>query len=426
MPVTTPHVGVRAFFDRGSTDIYQVADLSTIGVVFMASDASETLFPLDTPVHFTTDDTDMVAGAGTTGGLYEVIDAVGNAGIVASVVAVRVDHTGADIDAKMAKIVGSAASLTGVYALTEAQGETGAEPDIIVAPGFTSQRLSSAANPAATAIDAVCNRIVTAIGVCDTPSASKAAAIEWAADFAETLNLVAVGQQVRVMGPAGTPVSRPASSYVAALIAAYDKSRGAPYYNPGNQELGGILGPDRSVSWRVDDPDCEANFLIQRGVNSIIQKERNRTSRATNSPQGKTFWGFFNTSSDTSWRGINMVRTRKAIREVIPRTLVKHIGRNLGSHLIPTIGQGLEAFLAELHGLPEPAILSGWQVLWPRSLNTNAELAAGGSSFRVLFQEAPPLVDLKIYTEPNEASFDILASEIETAMKTYNVGGTLA
>jgi len=424
MPATTPHVGVRAYFDPLETASFLIADMSTIGGAFTAPLADPLLFPLNVPVHFTTDDLAMTTAIGATGTLKWLTDACIGEGIIASIVATRVTDD-PDIEDAMVNICGSASNRTGLWSLLEAEAETGIAPDILIAPGYTSQRLGNAANPAATVIDALCERIITGVGVVDTPSTSKVAAVEHAADFAETLNLIAIAQGVRVMGPSGTPIVRPASSHVAAHIAGYDKRRGAPYYNPGNQALKGILGPSRAVSFRIDDPDCEANYLLQRGCNSFVQMVKNRTSRSVNAPQGKNFWGFFNTSSNPRWRAINMVRTRKAVREVIPRTLAQYIGRNLGPHLITTIGRGIEGFLGELHGLPEPAILSGWRVLWPRDLNANGTLAVGGSAFRVKFQEAPPLVDLQIFTEPNEASFDITAAEIAAAMTAFNVQGQL-
>lgn len=427
MPATTPHVGVRTFLNTVEKQPFIIADMSTIGGAFTpgATGIDRTKFPINVPVHFTTDDAEMVAAAGT-GTLKDTIDACAAEGIVASIVAVVPDVTAADdIDAAMAKIVGSNSNLTGLGALLAAQAETGAEPDIIIAPGYTSQRLGSAANPAATAIDGICNRIITAVGVGDTPSTDKTAAVEWAADFAETMNLIACGQGVRVMGSSGTPVIRPASASIAALIAKTDKQKGGPYYNPGNKPFTGILGPSRSVQYRIEDPDCEANFMIQKGVNSIVQLEKNRTSRSTNSPQGKTFWGFFNTSTDPLWRAINVVRTRKAVREVIPRTLVKYLGQNLGVHLGVTLLQSLEDFIGELRALPEPAILGG-EVRWDRSLNSNATMRAGGFVVNLDFEEAPPLTDLQIYTGRYEAAFNILANEIEAAMRSYSVTGQLA
>jgi len=119
------------------------------------------------------------------------------------------------------------------------------------------------------------------------------------------------------------------------------------------------------------------------------------------------------------------VRTRKAIREVIPRTLVRYIGKNVGAHLAVTIRQSVLDFLGELAALPEPAILPGYEVRWDRDLNSNAVLRVGGLVFNAYWEESPALVDLQLYTGRREASFDILASEIQAAMAQYNVQGVL-
>lgn len=425
MPATTPHVGVRTFLNRTEKQPLIIADLSTSGGAFTpGTGINRTLFPPDVPVHFTTDDADMVAGAGT-GTLRQTIDACIAEGVVASIVASVPDLTGATtLEQQMAKMVGSPSARTGLYSLLSAQGETGVEPDNIICPGFTSQRLGSAANPAATAIDAICERLPTAMGFCMTPSSTKEAAVEWAADFTETLNIVAIGQAGRV-SVEGVPIVRDIAPHIAALMVRTDKAMGGPYYNPGNQALKGILGPDRAVGFSISDPDCEANYLIQRGVNSIVQIDKSRTSRASNSPQGKTFWGFFNTSNDPLWRAINVVRTRKAVREVIPRTLVKYIGKNLGAHIGVTLLQALEDFISELKSLPEPAILGG-RVQWDRTLNSNAVLRTGGFVVTLDFEEAPPITDIQVYTGRYEAAFNILADEIQTSMSQYGVAGQLA
>lgn len=425
MPTATPHVGVRTFLDRVEKQPFIIADMSTIGGAFTpGTGLDRAKFPVGVPVHFTTDDADMVAAAGT-GTLRETIDAITAEGVTASIVAVVPDILANDtVEQTIGKLAGSSGSKTGVWALVDAQAETGAVPDILIAPGYTSQRIASSANPVATAFDGVCEKLGTAMAVCQTPTTNKTAAVEWAADFAETLNIIAVGQAARV-SVNGSPVTRDIAPSIAASIVALDKQLGGPYWNPGNRALKGILGPNRAVGFTIDDPDCEANFLIQRGVNSIVQIEKNRTSRATNAPQGKTFWGFFNTSNDPLWRMINVVRTRKAVREVIPRTMVKYIGKNLGAHLGITMLNALEDFLGELKAGREPAILGG-QVRWDRTLNSNSTLRTGGFVISLDFEETPALVDLQVRTGRYEQAFNILADEIMAAAKSYGVTGSLA
>lgn len=425
MPATTPNVGVRTFLNRTETAPVVIADMSTIGGVFTpGTGIDRTKFPVDTPVHFTTSDTEMITAAGS-GTLKQTIDACIAMGVVASIVAIVPDILVADTaDQQMAKMVGDATAKTGAWALLNARAETGVTPDLLIAPGYTHLRPAAAANPIVTAFDAICDRLITPMVIADTPSANKAVAVEWAADFEESLNIVAIGQGVRVSS-GGVPVTRDAAPYVAALIVKTDKLMGGPYYSPGNQALTGILGPSRAVECNYADPDSEHNWLLQRGVNAIVQLEHNRTSRSVNSPQGKMFWGFFTTSTDPLWRLINVIRTRKAVREAIPRALVRYVGQNIGSHLVVVIRNAVNDFLGELASLPEPAILPGYEVKWDRDLNSNAVLRVGGLVFNVDYEESPSLVDLQLYMGRREASFDVLASEIQAAMAQYNVAGAL-
>ena len=427
MPIATPHVGVRTTLNRTEKQPLIVADMSTGGGVFTpgATGIDRALFPVDVPVHFTTEDAEMVAGCGT-GTLRQTVDRCIAAGVTASICAVVPDILPADtLEQTMAKLVGSPSARTGAYALLAAQAECGVEPDLLIAPGYTSQRLGNAANPLATAFDGICDRLPTAMAICQTPSSSKEAAVEWAGDFSETMNIIAVGQAVRVAGADALPVTRDAAPSVLALMVKTDKARLGPYRNPGNQPLVDILGPDRAVDYTISDPDSEANWLLQRGVNCIVQLEKNRTSRSTNSPQGKQFWGFLNTCSDPLWRQIQVVRTRKAVREVIPRTMIKYAGMSLGAHLGVTILGALQDFLTELKAGREPAILGG-EVRWDRSLNSNANLRVGGFVVSMDFEETPALLDLVVETGRHERSFNILADEIMAAAAQLNISGSLA
>lgn len=426
MPATTPNVGVRTFLNREETVPVIIADMSTIGGPFTpGTGIDRSKFPIDTPVHFNTNDTEMITAAGT-GTLKQTIDACIASGVVASIVAVVPNIlVGDTADQQMAKMVGDQTAKTGAWALLNAQAETGSVPDILIAPDYAHLRPGNAANPIVTALDAICDRLITPVVVADTPSANKTVAAEWAADWDESLNIIAIGQGVRV-SVNGSPVTRAAAPFVAASMVKTDKEMGGPYYSPGNRPLTGILGPSRAVECNYSDPDSEHNWLLQRGVNTIVQLEKNRTSRAVNSPQGKSFWGFFTTSSDPLWRLINVIRTRKAVREAIPRALVRYMGRNVGAHLPVVIRNSVLDFLGELAALPEPAILPGYQVRWDRDLNSNAVLRVGGLVFNVDYEESPALVDLQLYMGRREASFDILASEIQAAMAQFNVTGALA
>ena len=428
MPATTPNVGVRTLLNRVDKAPFLIADMSPIGGVFTPgfdndSPVDRGIFPPDTPVLFSTADTEAVAGCGA-GTLRRTVDRCIAAGITANIIACVPDLlANDDADAQMAKMVGVPSSYSGAYGLLKALDETGSKPGMLIAPNFSAQRPGNAANPVFTAFDAVCEKLITPVAIAGVPSSDKTAAVEWAADFQDSLNIIACAQGVKI-SEGGLPVVVDPAASIAALIAKTDQQMGGPYYSPGNQDLIDVLGPSRSVNFVIDDPGCEANWLLQRGVNSIVQKQANRTSRSTNGPQGKTFWGFLNTCTDPLWRMISVVRTRKAVREAIPRTLEKYIGKKLGPHLVTVIIQSLDEFLSELEALPEPAVL-GHSVRWDRSLNDNASLRVGGLVISMDFEETPDLLDLQVYTGRYEAAFNILATEIQAAMQAYNISGQL-
>ena len=424
MPANTPNVGVRALFNPTDTASVLIANMSTIGGVFTPGTGIDRgYFPADTPVSFRTSDQAAITAIGTGGTLAQTVNQIIEAGIDATVTAVVPNILVADTaDEKMAKMVGVASSWSGAWALAKAQQETGIRPGILIGPSFTSQRPGNAANPLVTAFDAICDKLGIAVAVADAPSSSLAASLLWAQDFSTSMNIIANAQGV-AYSVAGLPVIFDSAAAIAALMVKTDLSYGAPYYNPGNQALTGILGPSRSVEFSPGDPSSEANTLLQGGVNCIVNLNVNAIK--SGGPSGKTFWGFLNTYSDPNWRMINVIRTRKAIIDALPRALLKYIGQNLGPALATVIVQSVQAFLSELAALPVPAVLPGSQVYYDPALNDASGLRTGGLVIDAKWAETPALLDLQLYTASNPASFAILSSDIQAALTQVGVGGTL-
>lgn len=115
------------------------SDMSVLGLVLPSADADNTVFPVNTPVSFNSNDTAYLTKIGT-GPLYKTIALINNQlddlQVAARVVAVRVTE-GADINETTANIIGSQAANTGLYALLTAGQVLGVIPRIIGAPGFT-------------------------------------------------------------------------------------------------------------------------------------------------------------------------------------------------------------------------------------------------------------------------------------------------
>lgn len=403
MSVSSPNIGVRVFSDVSSTVAsIDTRDSTTIGMALPAPNATAaglTAFPLNEPVAVSTDDAETIAKLGA-GVAADTFSQIASEGIVANVVFVRVD-TGADIDAQMGKVVGDAAQKTGLWALLAAKDVTGLEPGLIIAPGYTSQRLGNAANPAATAIDAICSRIIDCMGVVDTPSSSVANALLYADDFATSLNMIAMYPQARVyLG--GQTVTRPLSPHVAAAIVRSDKASGSPFKAFWNKGLKGILAPSQRVTYYDGQADHEANQLNFGGVGTVIE--------------GKLLWSPFTTATDptvVAYRSVKRIRTRRAIEKAIPRALRGYLGQDLGPHLVALVATALSEKIAEC--VAAGALIDG-EVVFKRGLNQATSLRDGELRLTFRSEETPDLTDLMIDSEPMPEAYETLITSIEGAI----------
>lgn len=147
--------------DDGSRTI-SVASSSVIGIVGTAPNADPTLFPLNTPV-IIAGSTSQAAGLSVlttsvdNGTLPSALDSIlKQSKAVVIVVRVAVAPAGADqADEQRALIIGGTdaqGNYTGCQAFVGAEHITGAKPRILIAPGFTHQRVTDGV--ASLAIDA--------------------------------------------------------------------------------------------------------------------------------------------------------------------------------------------------------------------------------------------------------------------------------
>lgn len=117
------------------------SDLSVIGLVLPSQDADNSVFPVNQPVEFNSNDPAFLTKIGN-GPLAKSIALVNNQlddfQVAARVVAVRVAQ-GADDNETMANIIGSQQLGTGLYALLRAGQVLGVIPRLIGAPGYTGQ-----------------------------------------------------------------------------------------------------------------------------------------------------------------------------------------------------------------------------------------------------------------------------------------------
>jgi uncharacterized protein len=127
------------------------SDMSVVGIVGSAPAANADTFPLNTPVYMASDDTILRGLLGATGTIPDAIRGVHGQLVqsAAKLVIVRIDP-GADAAAAIAAVVGSSASKTGIWALTDSAADLGVTPRIILCPGYTSQQAQGVTSVAVT------------------------------------------------------------------------------------------------------------------------------------------------------------------------------------------------------------------------------------------------------------------------------------
>jgi len=406
MAGTTDFVGVRVFSNLSSTVAkIDTRDSTVIAMASPAPEADDTAFPVGTLVRLSTDDPVQVAKLGE-GIALDAVNQIASEGIVADIIFLRVAHSiltdpAAKLAAETNSLVGSAALKTGVWAFLDAKSQLGLEPGVIIAPGYTSQRVGGAANAVAVAMSAVAAKLIDCMVIVDTPTTSREDAADYAADFATALNVIACYPQVIVNLGDGNVV-RPMSPHVAAAMVRRDKEVGNPYKAFWNRPLQGILGPSIPVGYVDGEITSDANFLNQAGVGTIIEQN--------------LLWAPFTTASDptvVSWRSIKRIRTRRAVEKALLRPMRQYVAEDITPHMVSLIYRSLDQFMGDLVTL---SALIDYELLWSSSMNPATILEAGALRVKMRFAETPDLVDLQIYTEPQPEAFDVLQSAIAAAL----------
>ncbi len=390
------------------------AKMTTIAVIGTAGDGVDNSeWPINEPRHVFTDEIERIAALGTGGTLRDAFDAITDQGIIASVIAIRIEE-GADTDATLANIVGSAAERTGVHALLDAQGELGFEPNILIAPGFTSQRPGDAANPVVAELLPIAERL-RAVVVADGPNTTREDAFNYREDF-DSDRLIIVDPHVKVWREGETaPAIQPASARIAGLGVKRDKQKGGPFWSWSNQPVGGIVGLARPISYYIDDPDSEANALNARQIATIFRDN----GAGTGGQGGHIFWGNETAASDTLRRFYNVRRARDFVHKTILRTFRSFLGQyNITPHTVTQVLRSLDSFVSQLRA--EGQILDG-RVWFEGSLNTPEEMRRGKLQVELALEPAPPLQTLEIDSMPYRVAYETLITAVERDLQNLRL-----
>jgi uncharacterized protein len=398
MPLAERFHGTRIFKGAAVARPIATEDYSTIGALVVAPTADAAKYPLNTAVTVFTADAEARAALGTGGNVDAVWDAIDDQANEtfgsAELQIVRVAE-GVDAAATMANMVGNGGTLTGCHAFKVPQKKA----KLYIAPGFTSQRPGSAANPVVTELLTIAARH-RGIVIADGPNSTKEAAQTYRNDFANAKRLYIIDPAVKVSGAGGNPVVQPASGRVAGLFVRRDKAEGGPHVSPSNQSIGGIVGVARPIPYYDGDADSEANWLNNQNVATIIENG--------------VLWGNDTCANDPLDRYVNVVRTEDAIDSAVIKAFRWAMDNNLNVPLAVAIVRSLDAFLTD-------AAVRGWiiqgRVSFDPAANSSANLVAGQLTIDYDREPYAPLHDLQFVARRNPDYYDLVAGEIVKAVQ---------
>lgn len=355
---------------------------AVIGLVGTAPEADATVFPINEPVLIP--GSRAIAGQlGSTGTLPPAMDGIFDQ-VGATVVVVRVEE-GIDEAATLSNVAGNSTGYTGVHALLKAESELGITPKVLIAPGFTHQRLEDSENPGTFLVNPVVAELLgiaqdsvglgerlRAIVVADGPNTTDAAAQSYAADHGHD-RLYVVDPWGKVLSGT-TFVDQHASARVAGVIARVDAEMGF-WESPSNKLIQGISGISRPVPFALGDANSAANILNENKVATIIRE------------QGFRLWGNRTTSADSKWAFLSVRRTADMVNESILRGHLWAVDRCINRTYLQDVAESVNEYLRSLKA--RGAILGGECWVDPEA-NTPGNIADGRVTFDFDFTPCYP------------------------------------
>ena len=308
------------------------------------------------------------ADLGAGGTLPDALNGIYRQGnVVVQMIIVEEDSTEAT---QRTNLLGTAADLTGVYAL---QGADPIPKVLCVGHDVATDRTGGNANTLASGLVEVAGN-VRGIAVLDGPNDTQAAAVTFAGDFDSA--------RAYLVDPGVTTADGEvlASPSVAGLISVRDFWR-----SPSNRVLNGVVGTQRKIDFQHGNSATRAQALNDEHIATIIRLN------------GFRLWGNETVATtDASYRFINIQRTADAIEDSLEEAHLWAIDRNITVRYFELVAQSVNNFLDKLSA--QGAITGG--ICYPDdSKNTVANIQAGEVYFQIEWSGAYPSQTLNINME---------------------------
>lgn len=408
--MSDPVFGISITQTDGEARTAVTANMSVVGLVVTAPDADPTVFPLDTPVTFYSDDVNYTGKLGAAGTAYDAIaginEQLGTFQVAAQVVLVRAQQ-GVDVASTIGHLAGDVNARTGMFALLNAAPMFGVVPRLVAVPGYTSQITPPAvANAVIAGLPSLLNRLL-AHAVVDGPGANSAAAVAWRTTISSQ-RIIPIDQPYQVEDADGTIRTVPASPSILGIAVRRDHEFGGrPFHSWANQSVGGIVGLGRYVDFSIFDGATEGQGLLDDNIGITV---RGNYADGSIADGGFVYIGTDNCSDDPLWRFYNVTRGRDYIHLLLIKTLRFYLGKfNLTGQAIQAVVNTVNFALRDLQADND---ILGARVGFTRASNTSDNLRNGRFTFFFQAEEPAPLRRIDIQSGRMASAYDILLTDL--------------
>lgn len=384
IPQTYNH-GVRRIIDDAGQRPIPVLDSTVVGIVGTAPDADAELFPLNQPAAIMGSDS-AVAALGATGTLPAALDSMWKVQ-PCRVVVVRVEE-GADDTETTTNVIGGidaqTMKRTGLQALLDARAHLELWPRILIAPGFTNDQA------VLTEMVTVANRLRGWI-IPDAPDENSVAAVAYRDNFSTRRVFGPMFPHFYVRADDGSDEMRWASAFKAAALVKqhYEKNFS---WCASNMVIDGVVGTTAPIDYVDGDPACEANYLNENAVSTIIRDG------------GFRLWGVRTcaTGNDDRWRFENVTVVDDIIGDSIVAAARRLVDHNITRTFFEDLVDMVNDFLAQK--VTEELLING--KAWASGdLNSPQNLMLGKAFINYDYLAPTPAEDINIISNINPDYF---------------------
>jgi hypothetical protein len=276
--------------------------------------------------------------------------------------------------------VSSSGARTGIKALEDTYSLFGFNAKILIAPGYATL------NAVTTELISMADKL-RAVALIDAPAGLTVQQAIAGRGASGTINFntsnpraVLCYPHLKVYDPrTNSERLEPFSARLAGVMCKTDMEQGY-WWSPSNHEISGIVGVERPITARINDPNSEANLLNEAGIVTVFN------SFGT----GYRVWG----NRSAAWPSvshpknfINVRRTADVLHESVEYAMLQFIDRPINDALIDDIRGSVNAFIRTLVG--RGALVDG-SCTFDTAKNPPTEIAAGHLTFDLTFMPPTP------------------------------------